>query len=69
KNNEGKSVFLYLHPREIDPDSPKLELPFVENLIHYYGVKGCETKFRKIAGQFEGSFVRMDDFIKSLNPV
>lgn len=68
KNKMGKSVFLYLHPREIDPASPRLTLPFVESMIHYYGVNGCESKFSKIAGKFKGTFVRMDDFIKSLNP-
>jgi len=68
KNEQAKNVFLYLHPREIDPNSPRLTLPFVENFIHYYGVKGCESKFSKIAGKFKGTFVRMDDFIKSLNP-
>ncbi|MBE0637408.1 MAG: polysaccharide deacetylase family protein [Bacteroidales bacterium] len=68
KNNEGKSVFLYLHPREIDPQSPRLKLPLLERFIHYYGVNGCEEKFQKLIGKFNGSFIRMDDFIKSLNP-
>jgi len=62
-NNAGKSVFIYLHPREIDPDSPKLKLPLLEKMIHYYGVKGCEKKFRRILGKFDSSFVRMSDFI------
>lgn len=68
KNKDGKSVFIYLHPREIDPDSPRLKLPLLERFIHYYGVNGCEVKFQKLIGKFNGSFVRMDDFIKSLNP-
>lgn len=68
KNKDGKSVFLYLHPREIDPLSPRLKLPLLERFIHYYGVNGCEVKFEKLIGKFNGSFVRMDDFIKSLNP-
>lgn len=68
KNREGKSVFIYLHPREIDPDSPRLKLPAMERFIHYYGVNGCEVKFDKVTGKFIDSFVRMDDFIKSLPP-
>lgn len=68
KNKEGKSVFLYLHPREIDPDSPRLKLPLMERFIHYYGVSGCEAKFEKLIGKFYGSFMRMGDFIKSLTP-
>jgi polysaccharide deacetylase family protein (PEP-CTERM system associated) len=66
KNKHGKSVFLYLHPREIDPDSPRLKLPMMEQFIHYYGVNGCEVKFEKMVEKSTGTFVRMDEFIKSL---
>ncbi|HPR57008.1 MAG TPA: polysaccharide deacetylase family protein [Bacteroidales bacterium] len=67
KNNEGKSVFLYLHPREIDADSPRLSLPMLERFIHYHGVRGCENKFSYLAGIFKDTFCKMGDFIKSLN--
>ncbi|NCC72991.1 MAG: DUF3473 domain-containing protein [Sphingobacteriia bacterium] len=68
KNKQGKSVFTYLHPREIDPQSPRLKLPLLERFIHYHGVNGCEVKFEKLLKKFNCSFIRMDDFIKSLNP-
>jgi len=66
KNNQGKSVFLYLHPREIDKNSPRLELKPVERLIHYYGVGGCEKKFNKVISAFSGTFVKMGEFINDL---
>lgn len=67
KNREGKSVFIYLHPREIDPDSPKLKLPAIEHFIHYHGVKGCEVKFNRVIGNFASTLGRMDDFVNALN--
>ena len=67
KNEAGKSVFLYLHPREIDPQAPKLQLPPLERLIHYYGVEGCERKFTKILQKFNGTFMVMGDHIRQLN--
>lgn len=66
KNNQGKSVFLYLHPREIDINSPRLELKPLEQLIHYYGVSGCEKKFNKVISVFGGTFVKMGDFIQKI---
>jgi polysaccharide deacetylase family protein (PEP-CTERM system associated) len=67
KNEARKSVFLYLHPREIDPQAPKLQLPPLERLIHYYGVEGCERKFTKILQKFNGTFMVMGDHIRQLN--
>jgi polysaccharide deacetylase family protein (PEP-CTERM system associated) len=66
KNAAAKSVFLYLHPREIDPQAPKLQLPLLERFIHYYGVAGCEGKFTKILQHFKGTFMVMGDYIRQL---
>jgi len=65
-NRQQKSVFVYLHPREIDPDSPRLNLPFLEKTIHYWGVGGCEAKFKRIISAFQPSFLRMNDHIRQL---
>ncbi|MCO6469027.1 MAG: polysaccharide deacetylase family protein [Bacteroidales bacterium] len=67
KNRKRKNIFVYLHPREIDPKSPKLKLPLIEKLIHYYGVKGCEFKLRSILKNFQPTFTRMGDYINQLN--
>ena len=67
KNEANKNVFLYLHPREVDPKAPRLELPLIERFIHYYGVAGCESKFAKILDHFDGTFIPMGDYIRKLS--
>jgi polysaccharide deacetylase family protein (PEP-CTERM system associated) len=42
------NVVLYLHPREIDPSQPRLDLPFMQARIHYWGVRTCESKLRAV---------------------
>lgn len=46
RNQRGESVMLYLHPREIDPGQPRLPMPRLQALIHYWGVGGCEARLR-----------------------
>jgi polysaccharide deacetylase family protein (PEP-CTERM system associated) len=62
-NRQGKSVFVYLHPREIDPKAPRLDLPFIEKTIHYWGIAGCEKKFIRTVSDFQPTFTRMKDHI------
>jgi len=66
-NRKGKSVFIYLHPREIDQKSPKLNLPIIEKIIHYWGVAHCEAKFIRTISHFQPSFLRMNDYIRQLS--
>lgn len=51
-NREGNSGVFYLHPREIDPQQPRLKLQLRDSLIHYYGIKGCEKKLTRALGDF-----------------
>lgn len=51
-NKENEPVIFYLHPREIDPKQPRLKLSARDALIHYYGIGGCERKFRKTVHKF-----------------
>ena len=46
RNQRGESVMLYLHPREIDPGQPRLRMPRLQALIHYWGIGGCEARLR-----------------------
>jgi len=66
-NNKGKNVFLYLHPREIDPNSPRLSLPPLERLIHYYGINGCEKKLVNVISENQKSLMRIGDHIRTLS--
>ena len=50
---EEQPVVFYLHPREIDPSQPKLDLKMKEYLIHYYGISRCEKKLTKILQKYD----------------
>ena len=67
KNKKNESVFIYLHPREMEPslDSMNIKLKFPENLIHYYGLKGCAKKLEYLTKEFANSFIKMEDFYNS----
>lgn len=52
-NKEGQPAIVYLHPREIDPEQPRLALSLKERLIHYFGIKGCEQKLIRILKTFK----------------
>ena len=52
-NKEGQPAIVYLHPREIDPEQPRLDLNLKESLIHYYGIGGCEQKLIRVLRKFK----------------
>ena len=64
KNNDGESVFIYLHPREIDNNQPKMDLSLRDRFIHYWGIRGCERKLDDIINRFSGSYCRISDVIE-----
>jgi hypothetical protein len=59
-NKEGESAILYLHPREINPQAPKLRLPLRENFIHYWGVFRAKEKFKNILKEFEFESIKKE---------
>lgn len=61
-NNKGNPVFLYLHPREIDPSESRLELDRKEAFIHYYGIKSCLAKFSRLIENSKMRFQRIDQY-------
>jgi polysaccharide deacetylase family protein (PEP-CTERM system associated) len=65
-NSDEKSVFLYLHPREIDIHQPRLPLGLVDGYFHYQGIAGCEEKFSSLIKEFKENFVRMDEYTLKL---
>ncbi len=64
KNKHGKPVICYLHPWEIDPNPPKLNLKGINKIIHYYGIKSCEKKFEKLLKNFE--FTNMREYLNDI---
>ena len=64
-NREGYPAVVYIHPWELDPDHPKLNLPFKENLIHNWGLRSTE---RKLCSLLADSYSqRMRDYITGLS--
>lgn len=66
ENKRGRSVFIYLHPREIDVYQPRLTLGLIDGYFHYQGIAGCEEKMGELVNEFQHSFVRMDEYAKKV---
>ncbi|MCC6321841.1 MAG: polysaccharide deacetylase family protein [Phycisphaerales bacterium] len=49
----GRPGMAYIHPREIDPDQPRLKLPWKKYFKYYVGIKGCEEKLRQSLRTFK----------------
>lgn len=45
---EGSPVVLYIHPWEIDPDQPRVPLPFLSRLRHYRNLDQAEGTLARI---------------------
>ncbi|HGE70322.1 TPA: DUF3473 domain-containing protein [Candidatus Poribacteria bacterium] len=52
-NDEGLSAVVYLHPWELDPDHPRLNLPLRISLTHYHNLASTEKKLRALLNDFE----------------
>lgn len=62
ENARGKSVFIYIHPREIDPDQHRLDLPFLTSLIHYWGIRSCERKIDALTARMKSTWRTMGEY-------
>ena len=52
-NNRGIAVNSYLHVWEIDPEQPKLKIPFKRRIAHYAGLKETQGKFESLLADFQ----------------
>lgn len=59
----GAKPFIYLHPREIDVDQPKLKLSLLNHTIHYWGIRSCERKLEHILAGYADRIQTMESFI------
>jgi polysaccharide deacetylase family protein (PEP-CTERM system associated) len=62
-NRLGRPVTFYVHPREIDPQQPRLRLRWPVSLIHYWGIEGCERKLDALLASLPGRFGRICDLL------
>jgi polysaccharide deacetylase family protein (PEP-CTERM system associated) len=47
-HNEGRFVVFYLHPREIDPDQPRLSMSLPRRFKSYVNLRGTEAKLLRL---------------------
>ncbi len=51
-NRRGWPANVYLHPREIDPDQPRMALPPLRRFKYYVGLRSTEAKVRALLRDF-----------------
>jgi polysaccharide deacetylase family protein (PEP-CTERM system associated) len=51
--NEGRAPICYIHPREIDPGHPRLEMNLRRRFKSYVNLDSVEYKIRRLLSQFE----------------
>jgi polysaccharide deacetylase family protein (PEP-CTERM system associated) len=50
---EGRPVIFYIHPREVDPDHPRLSMSPVRKFKSYMNMSTVETKIARLLDEFE----------------
>ena len=58
QNRHGIPVFVYLHPREVDPAQQRLSLGPRERFIHYHNLHSTEPKLKALLARFSFSTMR-----------
>jgi polysaccharide deacetylase family protein (PEP-CTERM system associated) len=57
-NREGRPAVFYLHPWEIDPDQPRVRIPLLKRMRHYYGLANTENKLEQLLNDFSFTTIR-----------
>jgi polysaccharide deacetylase family protein (PEP-CTERM system associated) len=52
-HREGRPVIFYVHPREIDPDQPRMKMGLMRKFKSYVNLRTTEPKIRGIVSDFE----------------
>jgi polysaccharide deacetylase family protein (PEP-CTERM system associated) len=50
--SQGRPVIFYIHPREIDPEHPRLPMSRVRSFKCYVNIDSTETKIRRLLREF-----------------
>lgn len=62
---EGRPVIYYIHPRDIDPEQPRLAMNPIRRLMCYVNLSTTEQKIRRIVETFE--FTTFTQFMQESN--
>jgi polysaccharide deacetylase family protein (PEP-CTERM system associated) len=57
-----RPLILYLHPREIDPDQPRLPLGLRRRVRTYVNLRGTEAKLNRLLSEY--SFTRLETLLQ-----
>jgi polysaccharide deacetylase family protein (PEP-CTERM system associated) len=57
-NKEDQATIVYIHPPEFDPQKPRLKLPFMESILHYYNLDVMEGKIKSLVSEFKFGTVK-----------
>jgi len=57
-NKQGRAVIFYIHPWELDPEQPRLNLPATKKFRHYFNLEKTEKRLGKLLSQFKFQTVR-----------
>jgi hypothetical protein len=52
-NREGQPVTFYLHPWELDPDHPRINVPRRIALTHYFNLGATERRLKRLLTDFK----------------
>jgi len=63
-HDANQPLIVYLHPREIDPDHPRLPLSLVRKFKSYVNLKTTMPKFEMLCANYE--FCRMDELVECI---
>jgi len=63
--SEGRGVIWYIHPREIDPEHPRLEMSAKRRFRSYVNLRGTRSKLKKILKS--GSFVTLSELAAQMS--
>ena len=63
-NRQGHPFVFYLHPWEVDPDQPRLDVKWFSRFRHYNNLEVCEQRLDQLLGHFR--FTAMGDVLRDL---
>ncbi len=62
----GRPANLYVHPREIDPEQPRMPLPRKRRFKYYVGLRGHEAKLERLLSEYR--FIGVRQWIRERRP-
>lgn len=52
-NRQGRPFVFYLHPWEVDPEQPRLEVKWLSRFRHYNNLDVCEARLNRLLQRFD----------------